>query len=59
MSYYKKAAEQGDKRAIQRLKSSQTHPMHQPGGPNSVLGRGGDGPGGGGKDGKDKDCVIM
>ncbi|KAH6917069.1 Sel1 domain-containing protein [Coprinopsis sp. MPI-PUGE-AT-0042] len=57
ITYYKKAAEQGDKRAIQRLKSSQNQPMHQPGGPNAVLHRNeGDS---GGKEGKDKDCVIM
>lgn len=55
--YYKKAADQGDKRAAQRLKSSQTHPVHQPGGANAVLLRGENE--GGGKDGKDKDCVIM
>lgn len=57
ITYYKKAAEQGDKRAIQRLKSSQNQPMHQPGGPNAVLLRNeGDSTG---KEGKDKDCVIM
>ncbi len=40
MSYYKRAAEKGDKRATQRLKNSQNGPMHQPGGPGSVLHRG-------------------
>lgn len=60
MSYYKRAAEKGDKRATQRLKNSQSGPMHQPGGPGSVLHRGqGDSDSGkNGKD-KDKDCVIM
>ncbi|KAJ2918377.1 hypothetical protein MD484_g2000, partial [Candolleomyces efflorescens] len=57
ITYYKKAADLGDKRAMLRLKSSQTQPMHQPGGANAVLHRGeGDS---GSKDGKDKDCVIM
>ena len=57
ISYYKRAAEQGDKRAIQRLKASQTQVMHQPGGPGSVLNRGnGDDST---KNAKDKECVIM
>lgn len=64
--YYKKAAEQGDKRASQRLKGSPNAPMPQPGGAGAVVSR--DGPdgltsaigvNGKGKDGKDKDCVIM
>ena len=60
ISFYKQAAEIGDKRAAQRLKSSA--PVHQPGGPGSVLNR--DGPdtlssSSSGKNAKDKDCVIM
>ncbi|KAJ3553289.1 hypothetical protein NP233_g12678 [Leucocoprinus birnbaumii] len=58
MSYYKRAAEKGDKRATQRLKNSQNGPMHQPGGPGSVLHRG-QGDSDAGKNPKDKDCVIM
>jgi len=58
MSYYKRAAEKGDKRATQRLKNSQNGPMHQPGGPGSVLHRG-EGDSDTGKTLKDKDCVIM
>ena len=57
ISYYKRAAELGDKRAAQRLRGPQSHPMHQPGGPGAVLHReSGDDTG---KGGKDKDCVIM
>lgn len=68
--YYKKAADLGDKRASQRLKGSANAPMPQPGGPGAVLLR--EGPdglvsptsvgaatSGKGKEGKDKDCVIM
>jgi TPR repeat protein len=63
MTYYKRAADQGDKRAMHRLKSSHSQPMHQPGGPGAVLhrsvpGEGDDGHAKGGKE-KDKDCVIM
>ncbi|KAG7099998.1 Chitin synthase regulator 2 [Marasmius oreades] len=58
IKWYKRAAEQGDKRAIQRLKGSQTQAMRQPGGPGSVLHRDSSGDGGDGKN-KDKDCVIM
>lgn len=58
MSYYKRAAEKGDKRATQRLKNSQNGPMHQPGGPGSVLHRG-EGDSDTGKALKDKDCIIM
>ncbi|KAF9011135.1 hypothetical protein BDQ17DRAFT_1345552 [Cyathus striatus] len=57
ISYYKRAAEAGDKRAAQRLKGPQSQPMHQPGGPGAVLHRNSDD--GSGKGGKDKDCVIM
>jgi len=60
ISYYKKAADSGDKRAAQRLKGSQNQPIPQPGDPSSVLRRSGpdgDSHGGKGKDGKD--CVIM
>lgn len=57
ISYYKRAAELGDKRAAQRLRGPQSQPVHQPGGPGAVLHRGsGDDTG---KGGKDKDCVIM
>lgn len=57
ISYYKRAAELGDKRAAQRLRGPQTQPMLQPGGPGAVLHReSGDDTG---KGGKDKDCVIM
>lgn len=60
ISYYKRAAELGDKRAAQRLKGSTNQPQHQPGGPGSVLRRGdGDGDGDGVKGAKDKECVIM
>ncbi len=58
MVYYKRAAEKGDKRAIQRLKNTQNGPVHQPGGPGSVLHRG-HGDSDASKNGKDKDCVIM
>ena len=55
ISYYKRAADLGDKRATQRLRGN--NPMHQPGGPGSLLHRdmGSDGNG----KTKDKDCVIM
>jgi TPR repeat protein len=57
ISNYKRAAELGDKRAAQRLRGSQSQPMHQPGGPGAVLHRGsGDDIS---KGGKDKDCTIM
>ncbi|KAK1226448.1 Chitin synthase 4 [Marasmius sp. AFHP31] len=59
MKWYKRAADQGDKRAIQRLKGSQTQAMRQPGGPGSVLHRDGPAQDGDGKKDKDKDCVIM
>lgn len=57
ISYYKKAAEQGDKRAAQRLKGSQNQAMPQPGNPGAILHRNSDGDTS--KNGKDKDCVIM
>ncbi|XP_006454294.1 hypothetical protein AGABI2DRAFT_189560 [Agaricus bisporus var. bisporus H97] len=57
MTHYKRAADKGDKRAIQRLKNSQNGPVHQPGGPGSVLHRE-QGDSELGKN-KDKDCVIM
>jgi uncharacterized protein len=64
MTYYKRAADLGDKRAIQRLKGAANQPIKHPNGPGAVLHR--QGPGGPdghnakgeGKD-KDKDCVIM
>jgi TPR repeat protein len=59
ISYYKRAAEQGDKRATQRLKASQTQVMHQPGGPGSVLNRGNGDDGTRNSGAKDKECVIM
>ena len=60
VSYYKRAAEQGDKRAIQRLKGSTNQARRHPGGPGSVLRRGeGNGESDSGKGGKDKECVIM
>ncbi|KAI0347575.1 HCP-like protein [Trametopsis cervina] len=58
LSYYKRAAEQGDRRAAQRLKSSSKGPIAAPGGPGSVLHR--DKPESDvGKGAKDKDCIIM
>ncbi|KAG6901363.1 hypothetical protein C0995_012977 [Termitomyces sp. Mi166 len=53
ISWYKRAAEKGDKRAAQRLKGQ---PL--PSGPGAVLRRGGDGEGDA-KGGKDKECVVM
>ena len=57
--WYKKAAEQGDKRAIARLKGH--GPISTPGGAGAVLHRnsGDDASSGSGKGGKDKDCIIM
>ncbi|CAK5280657.1 unnamed protein product [Mycena citricolor] len=56
MSYFKRAAELGDKRAIQRLKTPNT-PLTSPVGPGGMLQRGpDDSPA---KGGKDKDCIIM
>ncbi|KAF8899239.1 hypothetical protein BD779DRAFT_1487685 [Infundibulicybe gibba] len=52
ISYYKRAADLGDKRAAQRLKGSQNQPMHQPG-------AAGDGDGGSAKGKDGKDCIIM
>ena len=59
--WYKRAAEQGDKRAMQRLKASTAAPIPQPGGPGSVLNRDGDvnGDSANGKKDMDKDCIIM
>jgi hypothetical protein len=63
ISYYKRAAELGDKRAAQRLRGAPNQPLqHAPGGPSGVLRRGGPDAGdvasaGKGKDGKD--CIIM
>ncbi|CAL1693776.1 unnamed protein product [Somion occarium] len=61
ISWYKRAAELGDKRAAQRLKSSTSSPIPQPGGPGAVLHRDSNGSGelSGGRGGKDKDCIIM
>lgn len=56
IDYYKQAAELGDKRAANRLRGSQTQPMHQPGGPGSVLHRD---EGDDIKGARDKDCIIM
>lgn len=58
--WYKKAADQGDKRSQQRLKASTATPIPNPAGPGSVLSR--DTAMSSelsGKGGKDKDCVIM
>ncbi|KAG6883989.1 hypothetical protein C0992_007286 [Termitomyces sp. T32_za158] len=54
VTWYKRAADKGDKRAAQRLKGQLNQPL--PGGPGAVLRRGD-----GDQDakGKDKDCVIM
>ena len=50
LTWYKRAAEKGDKRSIQRLKGAA---VQRPGGPESVLNRDElDG-------GKSKDCIIM
>ncbi|THH27074.1 hypothetical protein EUX98_g7112 [Antrodiella citrinella] len=58
VTYYKRASDQGDKRAAQRLKASTSAPIVAPGGPGSVLHRSSDiGDGASGK--KDKECVIM
>lgn len=61
ISYYKRAADLGDKRAAQRLKGSPNQAIVQPGGPGAVLHRNaGDGEDGGSGKSKDgKDCVIM
>lgn len=56
--WYKKAAELGDKRSIQRLKTPQNGPITQPGGHGAVLRRDGHSPTRG-KSHKDKDCIIM
>lgn len=61
MQWYKKAADKGDKRAMQRLKGAPNKPVIQPGGHGQVLRRSKDGEsdsGSGGKN-KDKDCIIM
>ncbi|KAH7927248.1 HCP-like protein [Leucogyrophana mollusca] len=57
ISYYKKAADLGDKRAAQRLKGSPNAPMPHPGGPGSVINRDGSDLAGGKN--ANKDCVIM
>lgn len=57
MSYYKRAADLGDKRAAQRLRGPQSQPMHQPGGAGAVVSRGSDDTTN--KNAKDKDCIIM
>ena len=59
VSWYKRAAEKGDRRATQRLKTNSNTPIIQPGGPGSVLRRNPDDEDSNGKGGKDKDCVIM
>ncbi|KAI0776338.1 HCP-like protein [Trametes elegans] len=63
IQWYKRAAEQGDKRAAQRLKGPQNTAIVAPGGPGSVLHRNEngstDGASASGKSGKDKDCVVM
>ena len=58
LQWYKKAAESGDKRAMQRLKTPQNGPIHQPGGHGAVLRREhGDSPQSAAKGGKE--CIIM
>jgi len=52
--YYKRAAEKGDKRAIQRLRANTHGPLPEEGGAPGVLRRDGD-PGEGNK----RDCIIM
>ncbi|KAI8980630.1 HCP-like protein [Trametes punicea] len=65
IQWYKRAAEQGDKRAAQRLRGPQNQALIAPGGPGSVLHRNengsGDSASASGKSGKDrdKDCIIM
>ena len=60
LEWYKKAADLGDKRAIQRLKTPQGGPMYQPGKPDAVLRRdGGDSTIVGAGKNRDKECVIM
>jgi uncharacterized protein len=59
ISWYKRAADKGDRRATQRLKTNSNTPIIQPGGPGSVLRRNPDEDESNGKGGKDKDCVIM
>ncbi|RPD69346.1 HCP-like protein [Lentinus tigrinus ALCF2SS1-7] len=64
IQWYKRAADQGDKRAAQRLKGPQNTAIVAPGGPGSVLHRNENGSGdlslaGSGKGAKDKDCIIM
>ncbi|EKM61887.1 uncharacterized protein PHACADRAFT_248791 [Phanerochaete carnosa HHB-10118-sp] len=57
IKWYRRASELGDKRAAQRLKSS--NPVERaPGGPGSVLHRDSNDEGNG-KGSKDKECVIM
>jgi len=56
MQWYQRAAEKGDKRAAQRLRSSQAGPLPPPDGrAGLVLDRDGMDP----KEAKGKDCVIM
>ena len=61
MQWYKRAADLGDRRAAQRLKGSSAPAA--PGGPGSVLHRDSNSDGmsasGSGKNGRDKECVIM
>jgi hypothetical protein len=52
--YYKRAAEKGDKRAIQRLRGHTHGPLPEQGGAPGVLRRDGDS-----GEGNKKDCVIM
>jgi uncharacterized protein len=59
ISYYKRAADLGDKRAAQRLKSNPNAPIHQPGNLGSVLHRDSGDSTQGPKGAKDNGCVIM
>lgn len=52
--YYKRAAEKGDKRAIQRLRTNTHGPLPEQGGAPGVLRRDGDS-----GEGNKKDCIIM
>ena len=52
--YYKRAAEKGDKRAIQRLRGNTHGPLPEQGGAPGVLRRDGDS-----GEGNKKDCIIM
>jgi TPR repeat protein len=57
--WYKKAADLGDKRAMQRLKGGAPAPARS-GAPGAIVARdSGNTDASAGKGGKDKDCIIM